>query len=589
MPAIDSRLAGDINEAQRNAVQMNKNQSNTSRRCRECGSHYKLDAEEIDFYRKVGIKINSHRYEVPQPQQCPPCRRKHRRSFRNQTKLYMRECDQSGKRGISPYHPEKDYPVYHREVWWQKKRRGLEFGRHFDFSRTFFDQFHELLKMVPIESTRSVNCENSDYCNNVQDCKNSYMLLGASKCENCFYLDGCSTSSNSALAWKCKNLELCYHIFQSSNLFHCFYCELCFGCSDVRFSRLCFDCHHCFGCVNLSHKRYCIFNKQYSKEDYLQFMNSFNQGSLSHTERAWEKTKKFMRDVPTRGTVEWDNENCDGDMIFNSRHCSHAFTVEKCEHSKYIYDVKNAEYSFDLDNTSHCSGLCYQVVQSSQLFHTCFAINSHGCSDSFYIMDSYRLNHCFGCVGLYQEHYCLFNKRYRREDYYSLLEKVVAHMKETGEWGQMFPSSLSRFGYNESSAMSDHPMNKEECLKSGYLWSDYSRPSHQHEEPLNADQLPDNVLDVPDSICQQKIRCPETGTLFRIQKKELALYKMLNVPVQRVAFPRSLKNVRSARNKMQMQRRHCSNSVKDCNAEVNTTYADDVDQAIFCDDCHRHV
>lgn len=30
----------------------------------------------------------------------------------------------------------------------------------------------------------------------------------------------------------------------------------------------CYNCSNCFGCVGLQNKKYCIFNKQYSKEEY---------------------------------------------------------------------------------------------------------------------------------------------------------------------------------------------------------------------------------------------------------------------------------------------------------------------------------
>ena len=39
-----------------------------------------------------------------------------------------------------------------------------------------------------------------------------------------------------------------------------FYCDSCRGCSD------------CFGCVGLRKKQYCIFNKQYSKEEYFELI-----------------------------------------------------------------------------------------------------------------------------------------------------------------------------------------------------------------------------------------------------------------------------------------------------------------------------
>lgn len=42
----------------------------------------------------------------------------------------------------------------------------------------------------------------------------------------------------------------------------------CTGCIDVEYSLQCISCEHCFGCVGLKRKKYCIFNVQYSKEEY---------------------------------------------------------------------------------------------------------------------------------------------------------------------------------------------------------------------------------------------------------------------------------------------------------------------------------
>ncbi len=45
----------------------------------------------------------------------------------------------------------------------------------------------------------------------------------------------------------------CLFVFHSQRLL---YCDHCFNCSD------------CFGCVGLRNKQYCVFNKQYTKEEY---------------------------------------------------------------------------------------------------------------------------------------------------------------------------------------------------------------------------------------------------------------------------------------------------------------------------------
>ena len=38
---------------------------------------------------------------------------------------------------------------------------------------------------------------------------------------------------------------------------------------DCTYCYECFSCSNCFGCVGLKKKEYCIFNKQYSKEEYV--------------------------------------------------------------------------------------------------------------------------------------------------------------------------------------------------------------------------------------------------------------------------------------------------------------------------------
>jgi len=40
------------------------------------------------------------------------------------------------------------------------------------------------------------------------------------------------------------------------------------GCSNLYYCMLCISCKDCFACNGLRHKQYCIFNKQYSKDEY---------------------------------------------------------------------------------------------------------------------------------------------------------------------------------------------------------------------------------------------------------------------------------------------------------------------------------
>jgi len=70
-------------------------------------------------------------------------------SFRNERTYYQRSCDLTGKMVISLFHPESPHVVYNQDDWWSDKWDALSYGRDFDFSRPFFDQFHELKLAVP--------------------------------------------------------------------------------------------------------------------------------------------------------------------------------------------------------------------------------------------------------------------------------------------------------------------------------------------------------------------------------------------------------------------------------------------------------
>lgn len=61
------------------------------------------------------------------------------------------------------YSPDKPYKIYHYEDWFTDKWDPKNYGRDFDFSRSFFDQIAELNFVVPKASLSNLNMENSDY------------------------------------------------------------------------------------------------------------------------------------------------------------------------------------------------------------------------------------------------------------------------------------------------------------------------------------------------------------------------------------------------------------------------------------------
>ncbi len=102
--------------------------------CAISDQEFVITDEDLKFYEKMG---------VPVPTLCPEERSRRRLTFRNDRHLYHRICDGTGKKIISMQSPDKSFPVYENEYWWGDDWDAKDYGRDFDFNRSFFDQFKE--------------------------------------------------------------------------------------------------------------------------------------------------------------------------------------------------------------------------------------------------------------------------------------------------------------------------------------------------------------------------------------------------------------------------------------------------------------
>ncbi len=175
--------------------------------CRHCSGKFDITDKDLEFYEKVspvfpnknnvipaeaGIYKNEKihfndsetssewqknelvkdlwngkiKYLIPTPTFCPDCRQQRRLSFLNTRFLYKRKCDYSWENIISMFSPDKKYKIYDYKIWRSNNWEGLDYGRNFDFTQSFFEQFRSLLLAVPKMSLCvQNNNENCDYIN----------------------------------------------------------------------------------------------------------------------------------------------------------------------------------------------------------------------------------------------------------------------------------------------------------------------------------------------------------------------------------------------------------------------------------------
>ncbi len=104
---------------------------------------------------------------------------------------------------------------------------------------------------------------------NSKDTDNSYFVFGGESLLHCFNLDGVNKDCMDYSGFG-HGAELVYQSVRSGiNIFNCSFCIYCNdACSNLQYCISCRQSSNCFGCVGLRRKQYCIFNKQYSKEEY---------------------------------------------------------------------------------------------------------------------------------------------------------------------------------------------------------------------------------------------------------------------------------------------------------------------------------
>jgi len=238
--------------------------------CQNCKKEFVIEPDDFDFYEKV---------KVPPPTWCPECRLMRRVAWRNERALYKRVCDLCGKTIISIYSPENYLRVYCPTCWWSDKWDPPVFGRSYNFNIPFFKQLFSLLTEAPLVSLNGKNNINADYFNYASNIKDCYLVFSSIDVENGSYFARGLHVKDVMDIWQTRHSERCYSTIECNKCFNLSFSQYCDGCSDSLFLYDCRNCSNCVACCNLRNKQHCIFNQQYSKEEYEAKLKEMNLAS----------------------------------------------------------------------------------------------------------------------------------------------------------------------------------------------------------------------------------------------------------------------------------------------------------------------
>ena len=554
------------------------NQEN--RNCQNCKKDFTIEPDDFGFYEKI---------KVPPPTFCPECRLIRRLAWRNDLCFYNRTCDLCGKNIVSLYHKDKKLTVYCNKCWWSDKWDTKSYGRDIDFSRPFFEQFRKLQNEVPLmalfndDGVRSVNCE---YTQNVTFARNCYMVAMSWHTEDIMYsyhIDGPNTRD----VVDC--LDLFYYlqfIYDSIFLEYCYNCRNCYystGLNDCIFCYDCKGCSDCFMCVNLRQKKYCILNKQYTKEEYEKILASYHLDTYSGVERAKKEFTAFLLQQPHRFANIRKSINSTGNCLLNCKNMKDSYFAIDCEDVRYLVRGTHIKNSHDLTPGGETTE-CYEGLTTDHGYRVLFAIYSLKNQEVSYVENCHSSKHLFGCSAIKHGQYCILNKEYPKEEYFKLRDKLIEHMKKTGEYGEFFPAQMSNFGYNETMAQEYFPLTKEEAIKKGFKWWDEIQKTTD-KGTLKAEEIPDSINDVSDSILEEVLSCVECSRNYKIVQNELNFYKKHLIPIPRKCFYCRNSERIKFENPFKLWHRKCMK--EGCENEFETSYAPERSEIVYCESCYN--
>jgi hypothetical protein len=552
--------------------------------CKQCGSGYEVTDADLEFLQKVSPVVNGRKFDILAPTFCPDCRQQRRISWRNERSLYPRTCSKSNKKIIAMYSQEAIFPVYDNGVWWGDGWDGRDFGRDFDFSRSFFEQIKELHDLVPhfALAVASTTCENSDYVNHAGYLKNCYLVYNTDYAERCMYSKGVNRCFDCLDCYKVYDCEACYECMNSYNCKFSNYVWDSYNSSECDFSYNLTGCKQCFLCANLQNQEYCFQNEKLSPEEWGKRVADYRANYSN--EETFAEFLEMKGKVVVKRMNEKNTENCTGDYLVNCKDCEECFDCEYLEKSKYCYDLKKGDgVSYgNMDLAAFGVGVvdCYEGgTVGYNANHCLFGENVWESFDVHYSMLCVNnCKNCFGCVGLKKAQYCILNKQYSKEEYEEMVGRIIEHMKEKGEWGEFFPAEISPFSYNDTMAMEYYPMSKEEVLQKGLKWRDKDKTEYRSQTYV----LPEKIEEVDDDICDEILACSETGKNFKIQKAELDFYRKRGLPI-----PRFCPDARHLRRlKFRNPRELCDRKCEKCGSEIKTSYSPERTEKVYCEKCY---
>lgn len=404
----------------------------------------------------------------------------------------------------------------------------------------FITEFRKLFLASPQCGSWTRASENCDYGDITTVSKDCYMCFNSGNCRNAYFCEDSRALNDCTDCAFCESCELCYECSDCDGCYNCDFCQDSTNCQDCYFSYDLRRCKNCFGCVTLRDKEYCIFNEQFSKEEYEKKVKFFNYKDANGIVFIWRELQKLKLKTPRMYVHEHDTINCTGDYIYHSKNCHMCFDTRHTEDSGYIYQANlemGTKDSWDCGPIPTGMDLCYDVAYAHYLFqcqHLYWCGNLKNCEWCINCLES---EHLFGCNYLQkkQKAFYILNQKVEEDFYWKKTTEIKSELKE----------------------------------KEIYTLCD-----------LIHKDLSQRKVDTDDSVVDKK--CKICGSDFKLISEEIAFYKKWDI-----LFPAYCPNCRAEqRYKLRSERKMYKRICDSCKNTLISTFPPDSEYIVYCLKCY---
>ncbi|MCM2339271.1 MAG: hypothetical protein NDI62_02340 [Burkholderiales bacterium] len=547
------------------------------KKCNKCKNDFVLEQDDFSFYEKM---------KVPPPNFCPDCRFKMRAMWRNETTLYTgRKCHMCNKSVISMYNPKSPYKIYCYDCFYSDKWNAKDYAMEYDESRSFLDQFKELLIKVPkinlgTSSGGGVSI-NSEYTNMISACKNCYLVFNGGPAEELLYSRGMRYGLDSSDVYFGVKFERCYECINAQESSGVLWGQNISNCLDSMFILNGSGLTNCFGCVNLRNKSNCYFNEQLSAEEYQKKIKEI-KGSYKKMEEAKKKFIEFCKTLPRKENNNLKTVDSTGDYLSECKNIHNSFEVAMSENCRYIFSSKLIKDSIGTIGFGTKSECLLEVVATGHSNNIIGSYWAENCSNILNSFDLRRCKDCIGCDALKDGQYAILNKEYEKDEYERLKNKIIDELIKDDMYGLIMSPEISPFAYNETVGQDNMPLTKEEALAQGFRWEEDIQMT-TGKETMSPEEIPDHIKDIKDSVVNEVFKCIECDRNYKITMQELTFYRKMILPIPRRCFYCRHKGRIVRRGSFKFFNRNCSN----CNKVCYTNLTEEVAPIMYCEKCYQ--